>query len=258
MVSCHFLYSLFVKLYQIFFEMGRAFEYRKARKMKRWDKMAKEFTKIGREIAIAVKENGPEPDGNARLRTAIQNAKGVNMPKDRVEAAINKAANKDAKSFEEVIYEGKGPGGIGILVETATDNPTRTVANVRMHFNRNGGELGKTGSLSYLFDRKGLFKLAKDELDLEDLELELIDFGLDSIELEDDEIHIYTKFEDFGNMQKALEEKGIEVANAELVRMPTSTMTLADDIFDEAIKIIEIMEEDEDVQNVFHNLDISE
>jgi len=238
--------------------MGRAFEFRKARKMKRWDKMAKTFTKIGREIAISVKEAGPDPDNNARLRVAVQNAKAANMPKDRVEAAIAKAANKDTKGFDEVGYEGMAPHGVGVVVETATDNPTRTVANVRMYFNRNGGELGKTGALSYMFNRKGLFKLNPEGVNMEELEFELIDHGLEELKLEDEELLVYTAFEDFGIMQKALEDKSIEPTSAELVRVPTSTVKLSDDHFDEVIKLIDALEEDDDVQNVFHNLDMSD
>ncbi|TXC78460.1 YebC/PmpR family DNA-binding transcriptional regulator [Luteibaculum oceani] len=238
--------------------MGRAFEFRKERKFKRWDKMAKQFTKIGREIAIAVKESGPIPENNPRLRTAIQNAKGVNMPKDRVEAAIKRASDKNAAAFEEVLYEGKGPSGVGIVVETATDNPTRTVANVRMYFSRNGGELGKTGSLSYLFDRKGLFKVDKNDFDPEEMELELIDFGLEEIVEKSKSFWIYTNFEDFGNMQKALEERNINVLNSELVRIPNSTVELDEENTNTVLELIDKLEQDDDVQNVFHNLDLGE
>ena len=238
--------------------MGRAFEFRKARKMKRWDKMSKTFTKIGREISISVKENGPDPENNARLRVAIQNSKAANMPKDRVEAAIKKAAGKDTANYEEVVYEGMAPHGVGVVVETATDNPTRTVANVRMYFNKNNGELGKMGSLSYMFNRKGLFKLNPEGINMEELEFELIDHGLEELKLEDDELLVYTAFEDFGLMQKALEEKSIEPTSSELVRVPTSTVKLDDERFDEVIKLVDAIEEDDDVQNVFHNLDLSD
>ena len=238
--------------------MGRAFEFRKERRFKRWDKMAKQFTRIGREIAIAVKESGPIPENNPRLRSAIQNAKSVNMPKDRVESAIKRASDKNTAAYQEVVYEGKGPGGIGILVETATDNPTRTVANVRMYFSRNGGELGKTGSLSYLFDRKGLFKVAKENFDPEEMELELIDYGLEEIVEKSKSYWIYTGFEDYGNMQKGLEEKGIETISTGLIRIPTSTMDLDDELANQVLELIDKMEEDDDVQHVFHNLEMGE
>ncbi len=238
--------------------MGRAFEFRKERKMKRWDKMAKQFTKIGREIAIAVKESGPLPENNPRLRTAIQNAKGVNMPKDRVEAAIKRASDKNAANYEEVVYEGMGPSGVGIIVETATDNPTRTVANVRSIFNKNGGEMGNSGSVSFMFERKSLFKIAKDSFNPEEMELELIDYGLEEIIEKSKNYWIYTSFEDFGNMSKGLEEKGIEVVNSELVRVPTSKVELSDDNLEVALDLVDKLEQDDDVQNVFHNLDLGE
>lgn len=238
--------------------MGRAFEFRKERKFKRWDKMAKQFTKIGKEIAIAVKESGPDPANNPRLRTAIQNAKGVNMPKDRVEAAIKRASSKDADSFDEVVYEGYGPNGVAILVECATDNATRTVANIRMYFNRNGGELGKTGSLSFIFQRKGYFVLEDNTQDLEELELNLIDFGLEEIKKENDLIKIFTDFTDFGAMQKGLEELNIPTAKAELVRIPNSTVPMEGEAREDMLELIDKFEQDEDVQNVFHNLALTE
>ncbi len=234
--------------------MGRAFEFRKARKFKRWDKMSKAFTRLGKEIAMAVKESGPNPETNARLRTAIQNAKGVNMPKDRVESAIKRASSKDEKDYQEVVYEGYGPHGVPIVVECATDNPTRTVANVRMYFTRSGGTLGKTGSLDFLFDRKGVFKISAEGVDLEELELEIIDFGAEDIVEDEGEIFIYTAFTDFGAMQKGLEEKGIEVISAELQRIPNTTVELPEDQEEEVLNLIEKFEEDDDVQAVFHNL----
>jgi YebC/PmpR family DNA-binding regulatory protein len=234
--------------------MGRAFEFRRARKEKRWDWMAKTFTKLGKEISMSVKAGGPDPESNARLRTAIQNAKGANMPKDRIENAIKRASDKGQKALEEVVYEGKGPYGIGIIVETATDNPTRTVANVRMYFSRNSGELVKTGSLDFLFDRKGSFKFPKGDNNLEDLELELIDHGLDEVFEMDDEVIIYTSFPDFGKMQKALEEKGITVTSAELIRVPNMQNELNEEQQKEVEELIDKLEEDEDVQNVFHNM----
>ena len=220
----------------------------------RYDKMAKGFTRAGKEIAIAVKLGGTEPQGNSRLRIAIQNAKGINMPKDRIDAAIKRASSKDEKGLEEVVYEGKAPNGIGILIECATDNPTRTVANVRMHFNRNGGELGKTGSLDYLFDRKAVFKIKKENIDPEELELELIDFGADEIESDEDEIFIYAAFADFGKMQKALEDKKINIISSELERIPTSTVELTDDQIAEVMALVTKLEEDDDVQTVYHNM----
>ena len=186
--------------------MGRAFEFRKARKMKRWGKMAVTFTRIGKEISMAVKEGGPDPENNSRLRMAIKNAKSENMPKDRVDAAIKKASDKDSSNYEEILYEGKGPFGLSLMIETATDNINRTVANIRAIFNRNNGELGTSGSQEFNFDRKCIFKINLEDRDLEELELELIDFGLEEIEFIEGETLIYTPFVDFGNMQKGLEE----------------------------------------------------
>lgn len=220
----------------------------------RYDRMAKAFTRIGKEIAIAVKQGGPNPDNNPRLRAAIQNAKGVNMPKDRVENAIKKASSKDASTFEEVVYEGYGPYGVAIVVETATDNPTRTVANIRMHFNRGGGTLGKTGSLDFIFDRKGVFKINTGNLNTEELELELIDFGLEDLAVDGQEAYIYTSFNDFGNMAKALEEKKIDVISAEKQRIPNTWVELNESQQEEVIKLVEAIEQDDDVQQVFHNL----
>ncbi len=238
--------------------MGRAFEYRKDRKMKRWAGMAKAFTRIGREIAIAVKEGGPDANYNARLRMAIQNAKSANMPKANVESAIKKATSKDAESYDEVVYEGYAPHGVALVVETATDNTNRTVANIRHIFSKYGGSLGTSGSVAYMFDRKGVFKISAEGVDLEELELELIDHGLEELKKEDDALMLYSTFEGFGRLQKALEERNIEVENAELIRIPGHTKTLTDDQVDDVIKLIEKMEEDEDVVNVFHNMDMSE
>lgn len=234
--------------------MGRAFEFRRARKEKRWGQMAKTFTKMGKEIAMAVKQSGPDPELNSRLRVAIQNAKGANMPKDRIDAAIKRASSKDEKDYEEIIYEGYGPHGIAILVECATDNPTRTVANVRMYFTRSGGTLGKTGSLEFLFDRLGIFRFPAEGINLEDIELDLIDAGAEEIEAEDNEIVVTTDFPSFGAMQKLMEEKGIEATSAELVRIPKNTVELSPEHKDEINKLIEKFEEDEDVQNVYHNM----
>jgi YebC/PmpR family DNA-binding regulatory protein len=235
--------------------MGRAFERRKHKMFARFDKMAKAFTKIGREIAIAVKSGGPDPEGNPRLRAAIQNGKALNMPKDRIDGAIKRASSKEEGNFEEAVYEGYGPHGVGILVETATNNPTRTVANIRMYFNRGNGTLGKTGSLDFMFRRKGVFRISKNsKINPDDLELELIDFGLENMEVDEDEIIIYTLYEDFGKMAKALEDKNIAVKKAALERIPTSFVELTDEQQDEILQLIDKFEEDDDVQAVYHNL----
>jgi YebC/PmpR family DNA-binding regulatory protein len=222
--------------------MGRAFEFRRARKEKRWANMSKAFTRIGREISIAVKQGGPDADTNPRLRTAIQNAKAANMPKDNVENAIKKATAKDAADLQEINYEGYGPNGVAIWVETATDNPTRTVANIRSYFNKIGGALGTSGSLEFIFDRKGVFTIPLAE----------------DIQEQDDDLIAYTSFTDFVQMQRALEAAGIAVSNAELRRIPNNTVTLTDDQAEDVIKLIERIEEDDDVQNVFHNMNESD
>ena len=239
--------------------MGRAFEYRKERKFKRWGAMAKAFTKIGKEIVIAVKEGGPEPAYNSRLRMALQNGRKVNMPKTTIESAIKKATSKDAESYSEVVYEGYGPAGIAVLVETTTNNPTRTVANVRLHFNRTGGMLGTSGSVDYLFVRKGVFRVKKENLpNVDEMELEMIDAGLDEIKSDEDEYTIYCNFSDFGTMQKYLEEKNIDIEQAELERLPTMTKKISDAESESFIKLLDRLEEDEDVVNVFHTMDMSE
>ncbi len=236
--------------------MGRAFEYRKARKMKRWGNMARVFTKLGKEITIAVKEGGPDPDTNPRLRVLIQQSKKENMPKDTVERAIKKATDKDSSDYKEVVYEGSGPYGIAIVVETATDNTTRTVANVRSYFNKHGGSLGTTGSLEFLFDHKCVFKIApKDGVDIEELELELIDYGVDEIEVEEDDILIYGDFTSYSDIQNYLEGNGFEIHSAEFERIPHDTKTLNDEQRAQIEKLLEKFEDDEDVQNVFHNMD---
>lgn len=235
--------------------MGRIFEKRKHKMFARYDKMAKAFTRIGREIAIAVKAGGIDPEYNPRLRTAIANAKGVNMPKDRIENAIKKASSKEEGDFEEIVYEGYGPYGVAIVVETATDNPTRTVANIRMHFNRGEGALGKTGSLDFMFQRKGVFRIANDgKTKTDDLELELIDFGLENLEVDDDEILIYTAYEDYGKMAKALEDRKIDVKKSALERIPTTFVELMEEQQDEILQLVDRFEEDDDVQAVYHNL----
>lgn len=221
----------------------------------RWDKMAKQFTRIGKEIDIAVKQGGPDPDNNSSLRRCIINAKAVNMPKDRVDAAIKRAMGKDKTDYHEEVYEGYAPHGIALLVETATDNPTRTVANVRMHFNKNGGSLGTSGSVAFMFNRMGEFKVKNNGLDIEELELELIDYGLEEIgEDEEGNIIIRTAYNEFGNMSKALEEKKIEVITAELTRIPDNTVELSEDAANEVLKLVDHLEQDDDVQKVYHNL----
>ena len=234
--------------------MGRAFEKRKHKMYARYDKMAKTFTNIGKEIAIAVKQGGPDPDANPRLRNAIQNGRGANMPKDKIENAIKRASSKESGNFDEVVYEGYGPHGVAIVVETATDNPTRTVANIRMYFSRGNGTLGKTGSLEFMFDRKGVFRIPKDNVKPEDLELELIDFGLDNLEVDEDVITIYTQFTDFGKMQKALEEKSIPVKKGSLEKIPNTFVELTEQQQDEVLQLVDKFEEDDDVQAVYHNL----
>lgn len=238
--------------------MGRAFEFRKERKFKRWAGMAKTFTRIGREIAIAVKSGGVNPDYNPRLRVAIQNARAANMPKTNVESAIKKASSKEAENYQEVVYEGYAPNGVAVLVETATDNPTRTVANVRMYFDRCGGALGVSGSVSYMFNRKGVFKAKAEGRDWDELELELIDAGLEEIKREDDEIALFVDFKDFGTMQKALEDRGIETSSAQLEWIPNLAKKLSDAEVEQVIKLIDRLEEDDDVLNVFHTMDMSE
>ncbi len=220
----------------------------------RYAKMAKQFTRIGKEIAIAVKQSGPEPDNNPRLRMAIQNAKSVNMPKDRVDSAIKRAVSKDTANYEEIVYEGYAPHGIALVMECATDNPTRTVANIRMYLSRGNGSLGKTGSLDFLFERKGIFKLKKNNLNVEELELDLIDFGAEEVFEDEGEIYIYTSFTEFGSMQKALEEKGFEVISSELQRIPANTVQLQEEQMIEVESLIEKIEEDDDVQAVYHNM----
>ena len=235
--------------------MGRAFEYRKARKMKRWGNMSRTFTRIGKEITIAAKSGGPDPTTNPRLRALMQNAKAANRPKDTVERAIKKATDKDASDYKEITYEGYGPHGIAIFVEAATDNNTRTVANVRSYFTRYGGNLGTQGSLTFLFDHKSVFKIkSKDGISLEDLELELIDYGVDEIEADEDEIILYGAFEEFANIQKYLEGNEFEIVSAEFERIPHELKEVTAEQRVALDKLLEKLEEDEDVQNVFHNM----
>ncbi|PWJ42548.1 YebC/PmpR family DNA-binding transcriptional regulator [Sediminitomix flava] len=237
--------------------MGRAFEYRRAAKEKRWDKMSKLFPKLGHAITVAAKEGGEDPDMNSKLRTAIQNAKAENMPKDKIEAAIKRASGKDAANFVELNYEGKGPHGVLVFVECATDNSNRTVANVKSYFNKAGGGLVPSGSLEFMFSRKAVFEFEKtEEMDLEELELELIDAGLDEIEEgEEGLVIIYGDYTNFNNLQKALEELSIEVKKANLQRIPTSPVSFTEEQLVDIEKMLDKIEDDEDVQNVFTNIE---
>ncbi|MCD7971825.1 MAG: YebC/PmpR family DNA-binding transcriptional regulator [Candidatus Azobacteroides sp.] len=235
--------------------MGRAFEYRKATKLKRWGNMARVFTKLGKQITIAAKEGGPEPDTNPRLRVLMQQAKKENMPKENVERAIKKATSKDESDYKEMVYEGYGPFGIAIVVETATDNPTRTVANVRSYFNKHGGSLGTSGSLEFLFDHKCVFHInRKEDVNVEDIELELIDYGVDEVVEDENEIVLYGEFKSYSEIQKYLEENGFEINSAEFERIPKDTKEVNDEQRVQLDKLLDKLEEDEDVQNVFHNI----
>ncbi|KPM48653.1 YebC/PmpR family DNA-binding transcriptional regulator [Jiulongibacter sediminis] len=237
--------------------MGRAFEFRKARKMKRWSTMAKTFTRIGKDIVMAVKEGGPDPAANSKLRAVIQNAKAANMPKANVESAIKRASSKDQEDYKEIVLEGYGLHGVAVLVECTTDNNNRTVANVRSYFSKTGGSLGTNGMLDFIFERKCVFKVQnKEGLDLEDLELELIDFGVDDIFVDDetDLINIYGEFKSFGDIQKYLEENGFEIDSSGFERIPLDTKTLSEEESADVDKLIEKLEEDDDVQNVYHNM----
>jgi YebC/PmpR family DNA-binding regulatory protein len=239
--------------------MGRIFEVRKASMFARWDRMAKQFTRIGKEIIIAVKAGGPDPGSNAALRRCFQNAKSVGMPKDRVEAAIKRAQGKEMENYDEILYEGYGPYGVAVLVETATDNHVRTVANIKSIFNKNGGTLGNSGSVSFQFKKMGVFKLKPEGLNPEDLELELIDYGLEELgegtaENGDTVLVVRCGFTDFGNMQRALEEKNITPLTAEVEWIPGTTVPVNDTQAEEVSKLIEKLEQDEDVQKVFHNM----
>jgi YebC/PmpR family DNA-binding regulatory protein len=239
--------------------MGRIFETRKATMFKRWDKMSKAFTRVGREISMAVKSGGPSPDSNPALRRAVQNARAVNMPKDKVEAAIKKASGQGENAYEEIVYEGYGPGGVAIIVESATDNPVRTVANVRVHFNRGGGNLGSSGSVAFMFKRMGVFRLDPTGLDAESLELDLIDHGLEEMgestgEKGEPVLVIRCAFNDFGTMQRAIEERKLTVVSSGAEYVPTSTVELPEEQANEVLELVDRLEQDDDVQNVFHNL----
>ncbi len=239
--------------------MGRAFEFRKARKMKRWSAMAKTFTRIGKDIVMAVKEGGPNPETNARLRAVIQNAKAANMPKDNVERAIKKASDKNTADYKEVLFEGYAPHGIAVLVETATDNNNRTVANVRAAFNKCEGTFGTSGSVVFMFDHTCNFRVNSEDLqmDLEEFELELIDFDVEEVFEDEDGILIYAPFEQFGAIQKYLEEKGIEILSSGFERIPTATKKLSEEEQQDVEKLLDRLEEEDDVQNVYHSMDLS-
>ncbi|PID68624.1 MAG: YebC/PmpR family DNA-binding transcriptional regulator [Flavobacteriales bacterium] len=236
--------------------MGRAFEFRKTRKLKRWSAMAKTFTKLGKEIVMAVKEGGPDPEANSRLRVVIQNAKAANMPKDNIERAIKRASDKDTSDYREVLFEGYAPHGIAVLVETATDNNNRTVANVRAAFNKADGALGKSGSVVFIFEHVVNFRINTDNLpvDLETLELELIDFEVDEMFEAEDGLMIYAPFEQFGAIQSYLEENNIEILSSEFERIPTSTKKLSEEQKADVEKLLDLLEEEDDVNNVYHNM----
>jgi YebC/PmpR family DNA-binding regulatory protein len=240
--------------------MGRAFEFRKARKMKRWSKMAKTFTRIGKDIVMAVKEGGTDPDTNSRLRQVIQNAKAANMPKDNVLRAIKKASSKDTANYEEMSLEGYAMHGIAIFIDCATNNNNRTVADVRSYFSKCDGVLGTNGSLEFIFDRKGAFTLDPENvsMDVEELEMELIDGGLEELEVDEEAVTIYCDYADFNNMQIKLEELDIEIKNSELQRIPNNSKTITGEQAKKVLKLLDLLEENEDVQQVFHNMELTE
>ncbi len=235
--------------------MGRAFEFRKARKMKRWAAMSKAFTRVGKDIVMAVKEGGPDPDHNSRLRAVIQNAKSLNMPKDNIERAIKRASDKSQGDFKEVLFEGYAPHGIAILIETATDNNTRTVANIRSYFNKCDGSLGTSGSVEFMFDHTCNFCVNPEGIDPEELELEFIDFGAEEVFEDEDGLHIYAPFESFGAIQKELESREIEIRSSGFDRIPQVSKALGEEQAADVEKLLELIEEDDDVQNVFHNME---
>lgn len=237
--------------------MGRAFEFRKARKMKRWSAMAKTFTRIGKDIVMAVKEGGPNPETNARLRAVMQNAKAANMPKDNVERAIKRATDKDTANYKEILFEGYAPHGIAILIETATDNNNRTVANIRSYFNKCDGTLGTQGSVEFMFDHTCNFRIPNTGQDIEELELEMIDFGVEEIFADEDGIVMYAPFESFGAIQKELENKGVEILSSGFDRIPQVTKKLTPGQVTDVEKLLEKIEDDDDVQNVFHTMEES-
>ncbi len=238
--------------------MGRAFEFRKARKMKRWSAMAKTFTRIGKDIVIAVKEGGANPESNSRLRAVIQNAKAANMPKENVERAIKKASDKNTASYKEVLFEGYAPHGIAVVVETATDNNNRTVANVRAAFNKCNGSLGTSGSVIFMFDYTCNFTVKKEDIsiDMEELELELIDFEVEEIFDDEEGIIIYAPFEQFGAIQSFFEKNNVEILSSDFERIPTTTSKLSEEQQADVEKLLEKLEDDDDVQNVYHSMEM--
>ena len=239
--------------------MGRAFEFRKARKMKRWAKMSKAFTRIGKDIVIAVKEGGGDPDTNTRLRQVMQNAKSVNMPKENILRAIKKASEKETANYEEISLEGYGAYGIAVFIDCATNNNNRTVADIRSYFNKCDGALGTNGSLEYIFDRKGVFTIENNiNIDLENLEMELIDGGLEEFEIETDNLVVYCDYKDFNNMQLKIESLNIEIIRSELQRIPNTTKKINADQAKKILKLLDLLEDNEDVQQVFHNMEINE
>lgn len=240
--------------------MGRAFEFRKARKMKRWSKMAKTFTRIGKDIVMAVKEGGPDPEINSRLRQVIQNAKSANMPKDNIYRAIKKASDKDTANYEEISLEGYAVHGIAVFVDCATNNNNRTVADVRSYFSKCDGALGINGSLKFIFDRKGVFTIGRDNIniDIDELEMELIDFGLEELDVDEDTITAYCDISEFNNMQNKLEEFGIEISNSELQRIPNNVKEITVEQAEKVLKLLDLLEGNDDVQQVFHNMALTE
>ena len=234
--------------------MGRAFEFRKGRKMKRWAAMSKAFTRIGKDIVMAVKEGGPDPSSNSRLRAVIQNAKSVNMPKDNIERAIKRASDKSQGDFKEVLFEGYAAHGIAVLIETATDNNTRTVANIRSYFNKCDGSLGTSGSVEFMFDHSCNFRINAEGIDPEELELDMIDFGAEEVFVDDDGILIYAPFESFGAIQKELESREIEILESGFERIPQMTKELSPEQAEDVEKLLQKIEEDDDVQNVYHTM----
>ncbi|MDC0389922.1 YebC/PmpR family DNA-binding transcriptional regulator [bacterium] len=233
--------------------MGRAFEFRKARKMKRWSAMAKTFTRIGKDIVMAVNDGGPIPESNSKLRAVIQNAKAANMPKDNIERAIKKASDKSTENYKEIVFEGYGPSGVAVIVETASNNNNRTVANVRSYFNKYGGNLGTAGSVEFMFERVCCFKI-NSKIDLEELELDFIDFGVDEVLIDKDGICLYSPFENYGDIQKEIEKREIEIISSNFERIPKQLKSLSDEQRKEVEILIEKIEEDDDVQNVYHNM----
>ena len=239
--------------------MGRAFEFRKARKMKRWSKMAKTFTRIGKDIVIAVKEGGADPESNSRLRQVMQNAKTANMPKENVLRAIKKASSKETENYEEISLEGYGPHGIAIFIDCATNNNNRTVADVRSYFNKCNGNLGTNGSLEFIFSRKGVFTINKKDVkvEIEEFEMDLIDGGLEKMEINEEEITAYCNFLDFNNLQLKIEELNVEIKNSELQRIPNNTKIISTEEAKKVLKLLDLLEENDDVQNVFHNMELT-